>query len=269
MLDEAEVAEYLDRIGAKRPAAPDLEGLRHLQERHVLSVPFENIDYHLGREIHLGAQAFDKIVRQRRGGGCYEVNSAFGVLLASLGYAVEVLPGRVHRPEGLGPAMCHLALRVTLDGEAWLVDAGFGRNSRHPLRLHAADLQEDPHGGYLVAPAQDAVGGFDVSLDGRPLYRVDDRPCRLEDFGPTLWWWRSSPDSPFLQELFCSLPLADGGRVTLKDKRLVRIEGGARTIEKPETEQALLAAYRTHFGMDLDELPKGEGAGRTLGIRLT
>ncbi|MFK0255538.1 arylamine N-acetyltransferase [Streptomyces sp. NPDC090445] len=266
MRDDAEVAGYLDRIGAKRPGKADLEGLAHLQERHVLSVPFENIDYHLGREIHLGYRAVDKIVRQRRGGGCYEVNSAFGVLLASLGYAVEILPGRVYRPDGLGPAMCHLALRVTLDGEPWLVDAGFGRNSRHPLRLHSSDLQKDPHGEYLVGPAED--GGFDVSLDGRPLYRVDDRPCRLADFGPTLWWWRTGPDSPFLQELFCSLPLADGGRVTLKDKRLVRIEGGARTVEQLDTGEALLEAYRTHFRMEIDELPEGDGVNLTAGIRL-
>ncbi|MEU5810415.1 arylamine N-acetyltransferase [Streptomyces sp. NPDC059650] len=266
MLDDAEVARYLDRIGAKRPGKADLEGLSHLQERHVLSVPFENIDYHLGREIHLGEEAVDKIVRQRRGGGCYEVNSAFGVLLTSLGYAVEVLPGRVYRPDGLGPAMCHLALRVTLDGEPWLVDAGFGRNSRRPLRLNDPDLQQDPHGGYLVAPAE--AGGFDVSLDGRPLYRIDDRPCRLADFGPTLWWWRSSPDSPFLQELFCSLPLADGGRVTLKGERLVRIEGGERTVEELKTSEALLDAYRSHFGMEIDELPEGDAANPAAGVRL-
>ncbi|MFE6841988.1 arylamine N-acetyltransferase [Streptomyces sp. NPDC057686] len=252
MLDDAGVAEYLERIGAKRPEKADLEGLRHLQERHVLSVPFENIDYHLDREIHLGEQVVDKIVRQRRGGGCYEVNTAFAVLLEALGYRVEVLPGRVYRPDGLGPAMCHLALRVTLD-EPWLVDAGFGRNSRHPLRFATTDVQQDPNGEYRVAPA--GAGGFDVSLEGNPLYRIDDRTCRLEDFGPTLWWWRTSPDSPFLQELFCSLPLADG-RVTLKGERLVRIEGGVRTTEQLEGDEQILAAYRSHFGMLLDELPK-------------
>lgn len=252
MLDDAGVAEYLDRIGAKRPEKADLEGLRHLQERHVLSVPFENIDYHLDREIRLGEQVVDKIVRQRRGGGCYEVNSAFAVLLDALGYRVEILPGRVYRPDGLGPAMCHLALRVTLD-EPWLVDAGFGRNSRHPLRFTTTDVQRDPHGEYRVAAA--GAGGFDVALEGGPLYRVDDRPCRLEDFGPTLWWWRSSPDSPFLQELFCSLPLADG-RVTLKGKRLVRIEGGVRTTEQLAGGEDVLAACRTHFAMVLDELPQ-------------
>ncbi|MEU7553468.1 arylamine N-acetyltransferase [Streptomyces sp. NPDC044571] len=266
MLDEAEVAEYLDRIGAKKPDTADLEGLRHLQERHVLSVPFENIDYHLDRTIHLGEQVVDKIVRGRRGGGCYEVNSAFAVLLASLGYAVEILPGRVYRPDGLGPAMCHLAVRVTVGGEPWLVDAGFGRNSRHPLRLTTSDVQRDPHGEYRISRAQG--GGHDVELDGRPLYRLDDRPCRLDDFGPTLWWWRTSPDSPFLQELFCSMPLADG-RVTLKNNRLVRVEGGVRTIEKLDGEEAVLAAYRTHFGMMLDELPQGGGVNRTVGIQLT
>lgn len=239
-----DIDEYLHRIGAVRPARPDLVGLRHLQERHVLSVPFENLGYHLDEEIHLGGAVVDKIVRQRRGGGCYETNPAFGLLLTALGYRVEILPGRVHRPDGLGPPYCHLALRVTLDGTPWLVDTGFGRNSRHPLRLDSTTAQADPHGMYQITDGE-------VSLNGRPLYRVDDRPADLDDFRPTLWWWRTSPDSPFLQDVFCSLPTADG-RATLRGRRL-SIDGATTELTD---DAAVFAAYRKYFGIDLDRLPR-------------
>ncbi|WP_318275122.1 arylamine N-acetyltransferase family protein [Streptomyces pharetrae] len=254
-LDEARVDAYLARIGAERPEKPDLDALRLLQERHCLTVPFENLDYHLDADIHMDERAVAKVVEQRRGGGCYEVNPAFALLLRALGYAVEILPGQVYRPEGPGPFLGHLALRVRVDEVDWLVDVGFGRNSRRPLRFDATGPQEDPHGTYEVRPNEE-FGGHEVHLNGRPLYRVGERPVRVADFAPTLWWWRTAPESPFLQDLFCSLPTEDGGRVTLKGDRLTTVTPEGRGTEELPDEEAVLAAYREHFGIVLDRLPK-------------
>jgi N-hydroxyarylamine O-acetyltransferase len=259
MLDDTTVNAYLDRIGASRPAGPDLAGLRHLQERQVLTVPFENLDYHLGEQIRMGPEVLDKIVRRGRGGGCYETNPAFGYLLGALGYDYDILPGRVYRPDGLGPPYCHLVLRVRLGGEPWLVDTGFGRNSRHPLRFVTDADQDDPHGTYRLSGVDD---GYDVALDGKPLYRVSDRPARIADFAPTLWWWRTCPDSPFLNDLFCALATEDG-RVTLKGSTLSVLAGGERTVTELPDDAAVLDAYKEHFGFTLDRLPDppGRGAG--------
>lgn len=259
-MDATTLDAYLRRIGAERPVRPDLESLRRLSERHVLTVPFENLGYHLGEDVHMDEQVLHKIVQDRRGGGCYELNPAFGHLLTALGYEVEILPGQVHRPGGvLGPMMCHLALRVVLDGEPWLVDVGFGRNSRHPLRLASRDRQADPDGVYQLRDADG--GGFDVLLDGLPLYRLDDRPCRIEDFAPTLWWWRTCQESPFLQDVFCSLRTEDG-RVTLRGDRLTVLSAGGRTVRTLPDDAAVLDAYATYFGFTLDRVPPGP---RTVG----
>ncbi len=265
-MDDTLVDAYLNRIGARRPARPDLEGLRHLQERHVLSVPFENLGYHLDEQILMDERVLDKIVRQHRGGGCYEVNPAFAFLLRALGYQVEILPGRVFRPGGVyGPAFCHLALRVELDGVDWLVDVGFGRNSRHPLRFDSRTEQPDPDGVYQVLDA--AGGGVEVRLNGKPLYQLDDRPSRLEDFAPTLWWWRTSPDSPFLQDVFCSLRTEDG-RITLKGDQLSVAAGSERRNEQLPDDSAVLAAYKEYFGFNLDRLPSAPlVAGATAGVQ--
>ena len=53
----------------------DLETLTMLHRQHLLAIPYENLDIHLGRTLTLDlAQIFDKIVHDRRGGWCYEMN---------------------------------------------------------------------------------------------------------------------------------------------------------------------------------------------------
>ncbi|MCX5035350.1 arylamine N-acetyltransferase [Streptomyces coelicoflavus] len=252
MLADTTVDAYLERIAARRPAAADLESLRHLQARHLLSVPFENLGYHLGEEILMDERVVDKIVTQSRGGGCYEVNPALMFLLRSLGYEVSVLPGRVWIRGRLTAPLCHLALRVRADDRDWLVDVGFGRNSRYPLALDTEEEQQDPHGRFRVVRADD--GGFDVGLDGTPQYRVYRVPCEIDDFGPTLWWYRTAPESPFLQNLFCSLP-TENGRVTLKEDQFVRVVGTERESRRLTGEDEIREAYDKWFGIRLERMP--------------
>ncbi|BAJ31680.1 MULTISPECIES: arylamine N-acetyltransferase [Kitasatospora] len=261
------VDAYLTRIGATRPARPDAEALAHLQERAVLSVPFENLDYHLeGREIVMDERVLDKIALQHRGGGCYEVNPALGFVLTALGYQVEIIPGRVHRPDGLGPLLGHLALRVTIGERVYLVDTGFGRNSRRPLDFTSREVQQDPHGAYQLVDTEGRPGTVDVLLDGRPLYQVQDTPVRIEDYAPTLWWYRTSPDSSFLQGLFCSVR-TETGLVTLKGRHLNVVDGDSRTKTVLTDDADLLAAYKTHFGISLDVLPTEPTNAVTTGVR--
>ena len=83
---------YLHRIRYHRPLDPSSVTLRALHRAHLHTVPFENLDIHLGRPIALDETAlFDKIVARRRGGFCYELNGLFAVLLRILGFTVTLL----------------------------------------------------------------------------------------------------------------------------------------------------------------------------------
>ncbi len=129
-----DAAAYLQRINYDGPLAPSAETLRQLHLAHLLSVPFENLSIHRHEPIVLNDDAlFEKIVRRRRGGFCYELNGVFAALLRSLGFNVTMLSAEVANNEGeFGEPFDHMTLMVTLD-ERWLADVGFGDSFREPL----------------------------------------------------------------------------------------------------------------------------------------
>ncbi|MER8185042.1 arylamine N-acetyltransferase [Kitasatospora sp. NPDC094015] len=250
-LTEPQVTAYLDRIGAPRPARPDAQALAALQSAHLLAVPFENLSIHLDEPVRLDLDLLlEKIVGRRRGGFCYELNGAFAELLRALGYRVTLHSARVFAGERPGPPQDHLALLVDL-GEPWLVDVGFGRFSKLPLRLDERGEQPDPCGVFTVRPHGEEV---DVLLDGTPQYRLDLRPYRLTDFVPTCWWQTTSPDSHFTRSPTCSL-LTEDGRVTISGTRLIRTTAVDGRTERVLGADEALAAYRELFGIVLDRLP--------------
>jgi N-hydroxyarylamine O-acetyltransferase len=81
---------YLKRIKISQLEKPDLSFLSKLQEQHLLTVPFENLDIHEGKKIVLEEnRIFEKIVVNKRGGFCYELNGLFCWLLRSLNFSVS------------------------------------------------------------------------------------------------------------------------------------------------------------------------------------
>ncbi|MFC0863836.1 arylamine N-acetyltransferase [Sphaerimonospora cavernae] len=253
-LDDETVDAFLRRIGAARPARPTVDALFDLQERHVMSVPFENVDFHLRRPIHIGAQAIEKIVTRRRGGTCYELNGAASELLRALGYDVVVLAARIAEDGEFGPVLGHMLLRVLAEDhpEPWLVDVGYGRGPRRPLRFGSREPQRDPHGEFQLVGAPH--GDLDLMRDGIHQYRLETRPRTVADFTHMWWWYRHSDDSPHLTHLYCTMPTADG-RVTLSGNVLTVRAAGRQTRQVIDDEAELLRAYRTWFGIELDELP--------------
>ena len=92
---------YLQRINYDGPLTPSAETLRQLHLAHLLSVPFENLSIHWHEPIVLDDDAlFEKIVRRRRGGFCYELNGLFAGLLRTLGFQVTMLSAEVANDEG-------------------------------------------------------------------------------------------------------------------------------------------------------------------------
>src|SRR4051812_15166720 len=91
-----DVNAYLERIGYHGSHEPTLATLTAIHRAHLLTIPYENFDIHLGRTLSLDLEkTFDKIVRQHRGGWCYEMNGLLAGALHELGFDVTLLASGV------------------------------------------------------------------------------------------------------------------------------------------------------------------------------
>lgn len=228
--------DYLARIGHAGPLERTAETLRALHQRHLLAVPFENLDIHWKRPIVVDLDRFlHKIIRERRGGFCYELNGAFAALLRELGFEVKLLSGRVLCADGTyGPPFDHMTLLV--DGQ-WIADVGFGESSLVPLRMDGT-----PEAGYRVID-----GRYEAWREGewRTEYYFDPQPHELAEFAAMCDVQQSSPQSPFRKKKVCTLATSEG-RITLTGDRLIVTRNGARD-ERPvapeEWERVLLERF--------------------------
>ena len=251
-----DVAAYLHRIHYRGPLAPTAETLRALHLAHHLAVPFENLDIHLGQPIILDeARFYDKIVRRRRGGFCYELNGLFAALLRELGFDVTMLSARVidTKPGTIGPEFDHLVLLVQLE-ERWLADVGFGESFREPLRLDDPGEQQPGKGAYQVFRDGEVWKMMEKDVRGRLAdgYLFTLQPRQLADFAGMCHYQQTSPDSHFTQKRICSLATPEG-RVSLSDMRLIVTANGERSERELSGPADYAAALREHFGIELNE----------------
>ena len=235
-----DVDRYLARIAYTGPTNPTHETLRRLHVAHLYTVPFENLDIHLGRKITCEEQRFlHKIIDLHRGGFCYELNGAFAALLRALGFQVTLLSARVSREDGTAsPEFDHLALRVDLD-EPWLADVGFGDSFLEPLRLEEEGEQRERTGRTYrlvkVGEARIVLRNLD---DGtwKPQYQFTLQPHRLEDFEARCVYQQTSPESHFVKQRVCTLATSEG-RTTLSDLKLIKTIRGQRSEQVLKDEE--------------------------------
>ena len=251
------VARYLSRIG--QPASvgegsPSEILLAALHTAHMYAVPFENLDIRRRVPIDSNVDAYlDKIVNRRRGGFCYELNTAFAALLSGLGFRTQLWSAQVHDDRGWGIEFDHMVVAVDL-GTPWLADVGFGDSFVEPLRLrHGLEQPQStgvyrldfstPHWTLMRRPANG--GGFD------PQFRFTTTPYGLDDFAPGLAY-HQSPKSHFTKRTVCSIATPTG-RKTLRANRVIVTEDGQRRDLPIESVAEWHRALQAHFGIQLPD----------------
>lgn len=228
------IEKYLRRIGIERnEVEPTLDNLKFLQRRHLLSVPFENLDIHRRREIVLDTKKFyRKIVEEKRGGFCYELNGLFRELLKKLGFQTKVISARVSNGNDFGAEYDHLAIIAQIGAEEFLTDVGFGDFSAEPLKFVLDAEQTDQNGVFLIKKRGDEY--FEVVKKDDSAWKIEyifkDLERDLEEFAGMCRFHQTSPESHFTRGKVCSI-MTEAGRKTLTDKRFIETIGG----EKRET----------------------------------
>jgi N-hydroxyarylamine O-acetyltransferase len=247
------VDAYLDRIRYDGPTTPTPEVLRDIHRAHMLAVPFENLDIHLGIPIALSVPAFyEKIVTRRRGGFCYELNGLFAWLLAELGWGVTLLSARVASSGQLSPEFDHLLLAVEGEGR-WIADVGFGDSFLEPIRLEAKRYKNQDDNGYAIVENEGAWTMQKLQKGAwEPQYVFSLTSRCLDDFQERNVFQQTSPESHFTRAPVVSIPTSTG-RVTLSKRTLIVTSHERRE----ERELTSAAEYRrilaNEFGIKLAE----------------
>lgn len=242
---------YLSRLGLlPDDLEPNDEVLRLLQRKHLLTVPFENLDIHWKRPIVLDVERFyNKIVNERRGGFCYELNGLFNELIKSLGFQTRLISARVFNGTEHGPEFDHAAIIVTIGEDEYLADVGFGDFTTEPLRFSLGAEQHDPAGVFVIRRFDDEY--LEVAKrDGdewKSEYIFKNVSRELSEFTDMCDFQQYSPDSHFTKGKLCSI-LTEDGRKTLTDKAFITTIGGKRSESligsEQEFNQVLLAEFR-------------------------
>jgi N-hydroxyarylamine O-acetyltransferase len=259
---------YLDRIGLTEAPEVNSEGLQKLHVAQAFSVPFENMDIHLGRTIALTPEHLvAKLIGQRRGGYCFELNGLLYLALKAMGFTVRPLLVRVLYGLANPSAHTHEVLVVDIDGSNWLADVGFGGPGLCLPAPLIADQVFEQYGERYRLVRNPKLGMIlqreieDKSYIDLYCFHVDDLTLEA-DIEVANYFTSTWPQSIFRLHRMCSLR-KPWGRVTLVDMELTLYRDGQSIKNILPAGLPYLAALSEHFNINLnvryEELASGAG----------
>lgn len=249
---------YLKRIAYGGSLEPSHETLRTVHRQHLLTIPYENLDIHLGRRLELNeARIFEKIVLEKRGGWCYEMNGLLAWALRELGFEVQYLSGGVNREKnGDNADGNHLVLLLQLE-QPYLADVGFGDGMLEPLPLQEGNYQQ----AFLTL--QLSKDSFDKDGErwlfhnhpegGAKSFDFTLSPHQLSDFTNQCHIQQTSPNSGFVQGTVCQI-FTDEGIVTLRGAVLKKVTRDGVTRHVVDSDKEYNQLLRDVFGLELPNI---------------
>jgi N-hydroxyarylamine O-acetyltransferase len=242
--------QYLQRIKYTGDLEPNLETLIAVHRHHLLNIAYENLDIHLGRTLELSpARAFEKIVLEKRGGWCYEMNGLLAWALREIGFDVGYLACTVGQTNATAN---HLALKVNLE-QAYLADAGFGNGLLEPIPLSRGVYTQQSREFVLEQSGEHwkfqmpsvgvgAVGNsFDFTLE----------PQQLEDFQERCTYLQTSIESGFVRVVVCHR-MTETGVQSLRGAVLQTISKGSEISSTLESQDDYNTVLREVFDLHVD-----------------
>jgi len=251
-LNKKEIKDYLRRINLGGEITADISTLRLLHSAHIESIPFENLDVSLGNKITLSLRSqLNKIIYQKRGGFCYELNNTFAALLSACGFSVKLLSASVFFRNKYGPKFDHLLILVKCEGKLLITDVGFGNSFREPLFLTGIPVKQ------LNAFYKVVRNGAEYTLQQKKedmIWQVQyifTLEChKIEAFQHMCEYMQTSAESHFTQESICSIP-TKSGRKTLSNNRYIETINGKRNEFIITDEEQYRNILKQHFSISL------------------
>lgn len=241
---------YLARLGLDQRPSQDLAGIDRLLWAQRLAIPYDALDARLGRGVDLTRDAVAaKLLSGTRGGYCFELNQILADALVALGFVVTPMLARVwfrQEPGDDVPPRTHIVLAVALDGQRWLIDAGFGGGHVPPIPLHEG-AQAPGNDGAIHRLRRDAEFGWMLERhfagQCRNQYSFTDDPALAADIAMSNHWTATSPQSRFIRNVLVSQVTPDGLKSITNDQ--FSLQRGAEVVRShiagPQAMQTLLA----------------------------
>lgn len=254
MDEQFDLAAYLRRIGVETNPQPDVPTLGALHRAHLRAIPFENLDIQMGKAISLDPAALQaKMVRQRRGGYCFEQNTLFVHALRAIGFECLTCEARVRQnAAGVLRERTHMVLKVVCAGRTWLADVGFGGDGIvSPVAIDGSSSEQ--FGRVFRIVNNDRMWVLQAERPGEwdDLYAILPVPVFPIDFVVANWFTSTHPESRFVKTLTAQ-------RSTPEERYVLRnltysIHRGDRVESRDIQRAELVPLLRDIFLIDVPE----------------
>lgn len=249
---------YLRKIGYSGPKSADIDVLKTLQYLHPKSFPFENLNPFLGIPVKLDLESLqEKMIKEKRGGYCFEQNLLFKAVLEELGFSVRGLAARIlwNQPTGQVTSRGHMLLLVELDHQKYIADVGFGGLTlTAPLQLQTDQEQQTPHEQFRLQEKgkQEYIMQAKVKKEWKSIYSFDLQEQFLPDYEITNWYLSNHPESHFVTGLIAARAENDR-RLALQNNRFsVHHLNGVSETHYAETVAELRSILQNRFFIDVN-----------------
>jgi N-hydroxyarylamine O-acetyltransferase len=250
-----ELSAYLHRIRFDGTVRPDLATLIAIHRAHQYAIPFENLDVLLRRPVVLDLEAnYNKIVCQRRGGWCYEMNAVMEWALKQIGFEVMRMSAGVMRVRAGDAQMGnHLCLLVRLD-QPYLVDVGFGGSMAEPLSLRASERDDRPYRLWLSELDDGYWRYAEIAHGDGEAFSFDFRVVPADEalLARQCQFLQTDPASPFMQNLVVQRRRVDT-HFSLRGRVLAVIHATRVDKKLLNSSDELVLTLRDSFGLDAPE----------------
>ncbi len=237
--DNFSLDKYFERIGFADSVNADLNTLSGLMSAQLCSVPFENTEVQAGRIPSLKPEDIvEKIIHDKRGGYCYELNGLFAMALEALGFDYYFVAARPMTYAERRPKT-HMVVVVRLGGEKYLCDCGFGGYGlRAPIKIDE-NTQDELLGERFFLQIKDGEYLLSTRIigDKAAQYAFADTAQEWIEFGLANYFNATHPNTIFTQKKLAIIQTPNG-RIMLVDDRLKVVENGLATEETVVHEEA-------------------------------
>ena len=250
-LSKSQIATLLHRIGFNDAITVSHQTLKKLHIACVTNIPFETLDIFFKKRFSLSLPGlYDKIVVNRRGGYCYELNGLFFYLLQGLGFEVSIYSAQLCDSGGaIIPSSQHMVLAVKLE-HLWLTDVGYGNGFLEPLLLEDSPIQKQGNRSYQCA-SRNSKYVIEEMRNGvwRPWYVFAKEPKQVDDFEGRNRFHQTSRESVFFEKRISMIMRGDE-LIELYGNQLTRTTSSRTFITKIKEEE-IPCLLQVEFGIKL------------------